>query len=94
MPSQEPWSDDLLQRSLVERAPPLTWVGVLGWGLVAVVGAVLGLAGPGKALEAVAVALAVVGGLQVLRGLIRKLWLVLGGTDQPLRSYLHRRFGD
>jgi hypothetical protein len=94
MPSHPPWDDDLVRRWLIERAPPLTWRSIAGWALATIVGVVLGLAKLGGAGEGVALALAVVGGVEVLRGLLRMAWLRLGGTDQPLRTYLRKRLGN
>jgi len=45
------------------------------------------------ALGVVALALVVYGAFQTLRGLGRKVWLGLGGADQPLRTFIHRRLG-
>lgn len=93
MRSQPPWSDDLLQRSLIERAPPLTWRGIAGWALASVAGVILALAKVGGLGELIAVAMFIVGGMQVARGVIRMGWLKLGGIDQPVRTYLRRRSG-
>ena len=54
----------------------------------------MGRAHEGWLWEAVALGLFIVGGFQVLRGVLRMVWLRLGGTDQPLRTYLRRRLGD
>jgi hypothetical protein len=58
------------------------------------VGLLLGLAHEGWLWEAVALGLFIVGGLQVLRGVLRMAWLRLGGTDEPFMTYLRRRLGN
>jgi hypothetical protein len=84
----------LLRRSLIERAPPLTWRGIGGYTLVSAVGLILGLAKVGGLWEALALGLFILGGIQTLRGILRMAWLGLGGTDRPLRTYLKRRLGE
>jgi hypothetical protein len=91
MRSQPPWDDDPLRRWFIERAPPLTWRSIAGWALAAVGGVTLGLSRPGGAWEVLALVLAVVGALEVLRGVLRMVLLGLGGSDQPLRTYLRKR---
>jgi hypothetical protein len=91
---QSAWDDDPLRRSLIERAPPLTWKGILGYALMLSAGLILVLAKVGGLWEIVALGLFILGGIQVLRGLVRMAWLQLGGTDRPLRAYLRRRLQD
>jgi hypothetical protein len=95
MERHPPWSDDLLRRWLIERAPPLTWVSIGGWAAVALVGLALVLLEPrgraGNAAGVFGLVLAVAGAIEVLRGVLRMLWLALGGKDQPLRTLLRRR---
>lgn len=86
------WDDDPLRRSLIERAPPLTWRGIFGCAVVTCLGLILALATRGHTLTIVGLGLSFVGIIQVLRGLIRMAWLRLGGTDRPLNTYLERRF--
>jgi len=86
--------DDLLRRVLVERRPPLTWKGIAGCAFASAVGLLMGFAHEGWLWEAVALGLFIVGGFQVLRGVLQMVWLRLGGTDQPLRTYLRRRLGN
>jgi hypothetical protein len=94
MRSQPPWDDDLLRRWLVERAPPLTWRGIAGWALALLAGLVLGLAKLGTPGELLGLGLGLSGGVQVLRGMFRMAWLALGGTDQPVRTYVRKRLED
>jgi hypothetical protein len=91
---QEPaWDEDPLRRSLIERAPPLTWKGILLCAFVAATGLALGLAKTGWFWDDLAIGLVVIGGIQSLRGIIRIGWLRLGGTDRPLKTYIRKRFG-
>jgi hypothetical protein len=90
---QPEWDDDPLRRSLIERAPPLTWKGILGYALASSVGLILGIVKMGGLWEGVAFGLFILGAIQVLRGTLRLAWLRLGGTDRPLRTYLRRRLG-
>jgi hypothetical protein len=91
---QSAWDDDPLRRSLIERAPPLTWTGILGYALLSSAGLILGLSKAGGLWEIVALGLFVLGAIQVLRGLVRMAWLRLGGTDRPLREYVRNRLQD
>jgi hypothetical protein len=86
------WDDDPLQRFFIERAPPLTWSGIFGYGVVACFGLLFALAIHGHMLNLAGIALGFLGITQVLRGLFRMAWLGLGGTDRPLYSYFARRF--
>jgi hypothetical protein len=88
-----PWSDDVLRRWFIERAPPLTWASIAGWAVAALIGVALGLVEPKGAPGAVGLALVVVGAIQVFRGVLRMLWLALGGQDQPLKTFLRRHTG-
>jgi hypothetical protein len=87
------WDDDPLRRSLIERAPPLTWKGIGFCALVMAIGFTLGLAKFGGLWNYLALGLFVFGGIQVLRGVLRMGWLGLGGTDRPLRAYFRKRLG-
>jgi hypothetical protein len=69
----------------------LTWAGIGCCAIALAGGIALGLLVASGPLGFVALGLAVGGAIQLLRGLIRMLWLSLGGADQPLRSYLRRR---
>ncbi len=94
MRSQPPWSDDWFRRYWIERAPPLTWGGIAVWMGALVIGVAMLLARPSADVWGViGLVLVALGGVQVLRGLARKAWLGLGGTDQPVRSYFRRRVG-
>jgi hypothetical protein len=92
MQSQPPWSDDWFRRYWVERAPPLTWRGISVWAVALAAGLAMLLAKPTADLWGiVGTALIAYGSIQILRGVGRKAWLALGGTDQPVRSYFRRR---
>jgi hypothetical protein len=93
MGQQPAWDDDPLRRSLIERAPPLTWKGIGLCALVTTIGLILGLARFGGLWDYLALGLFFIGGIQVLRGVLRMGWLRLGGTDRPLRAYFRKRFG-
>jgi len=83
---------DPLRRVLIERLPPLTWRGIGGYAAAGGAGLVfLLVVRTGGFLTLAAALVLVVSSVQVLRGLTRLLWLRMGGTDQPLRSYLRRR---
>jgi hypothetical protein len=86
--------DDLLRRMFVERRPPLTWKGILLDALMSAGGLILVIVKVGGFWEVFAVLVFALCGLQALRGVLRKAWLRLGGTDQPVRTYLRRRFGE
>lgn len=75
----------------VERRPPLTWTGICIDALVSVTGLVLLFTQQGGLTEVLAVLMLALGAFQVLRGVLRKLWLRMGGTDQPLWTYFRRR---
>jgi len=79
---------------LIERAPPLTWRGIASWTLVALAVLACVLAKPGGFWELVAAGVLVVAGWQAVRGVLRMVWLHLGGTDQPLRTYIRRHLGE
>jgi hypothetical protein len=82
-----------LRRVLVERAPPLTWRGIWGCAFASAAGLVLVLVKVGGDWEVLAAIVFCVGAILVLRGVLRKAWLRLGGTDRPVRTYLRRRLG-
>jgi hypothetical protein len=84
---------DLLRRMFVERRPPLTWTGICIDALVSLIGLVLVLVEVGGLWEVLAVLMLATGVFQVLRGILRKVWLRMGGTDQPVWAYLRRRLG-
>jgi hypothetical protein len=95
VPNQSAWDDDPLRRSLIERAPPLTWRGICLCAFASAIGLVLGIAEHGGGIwEILALALFIVGGIQALRGALRMASLRLGGTDRPLRTYFRRRLGE
>ena len=89
---EEHGSDDLLRRMFVERRPPLTWVGICLDTVAFAVGLGLLLIPVGWPWDVFAVLLFAVCGFQALRGVLRKAWLRLGGTDQPIWTYLRKRF--
>lgn len=94
MRHQPPWSDNWFRRSWVERAPPLTYRGIVFWALVCAVGTgVAFAAGHGRVAGAGGLC-ALAGCAMVVRGLFRKAWLAIGGTDQPIRTLIRRRLDD
>lgn len=86
--------EDFWRRTLIERRPPLTWKGICACAIASAAGIGLGLTKPTGAWELLAIGLSITGAIQTLRGLGRKIWLALGGTDQPIKTYLERRLGD
>jgi hypothetical protein len=86
--------DDFWRRTLIERRPPLTWKGICACASASAVGIGLGLSKPAGEWELLALGLSIAGGIQTLRGLGRKIWLGLGGTDQLVKTYIERRLGD
>jgi hypothetical protein len=88
---QSAWDDDPWRRALIERPPPLTWRGIVLSALVVAAGVVLGLAEVAGFWDGLALLLVIVGGIQLLRGLIRMAWLRMGGTDRPLRNFVRAR---
>ncbi len=93
MEGQPEPEDDLLRRVLIERRAPQTWKGIVGCVLVSALALVLVIVNLGGFAELVAAGVFAIGTFQALSGMLRKAWLALGGTDQPLRSYLKRRLG-
>jgi hypothetical protein len=85
-------NDDPLRRMLVERRPPLTWRGIAGWLALSAIGLLLGLTKVSGLPEYIGLGLFLLGGFQVLRGMLRKAWLRVGGTDQPIKTYFEKRF--
>ncbi len=86
-------NEDRCQRILIERPPPSSWRAICAWALATAAGIALGLTNPTGLLEVLALALFILGGPQVLRGLVHMAWLGLGGADQPVRTFLTRWFG-
>lgn len=86
--------EDFWRRTLIERRPPLTWKGICACAIASAGGIGLGLTKPAGGWELLALGLFVAGGIQTLRGLARKIWLALGGTDQPFKAYIERRLDD
>ena len=64
---------------------------MLGYAGASAVGLILILANVSGIWELVAALVVVLGVIQILRGLVRKAWLCLGGTDRPLKTFLERR---
>jgi hypothetical protein len=86
--------EDFWRRVLIERRPPLTWKGICVCAIASAAGIGLGLSKPAGEWELLALGLFITGAIQTVRGLGRKIWLGLGGTDQPFKTYLERRLGD
>jgi hypothetical protein len=84
--------DDLLRRVLIERRGPITWKGIWACALASAAGLVLVLVKVGGFWEGFAAILFVMGAFLAIKGLLRMTWLRLGGTDEPLRTYLRKRF--
>jgi hypothetical protein len=91
---QESSDDDFWRRTLIERRPPLTWKGICTCAIASAAGIGLGLTKPAGEWQLLALGLCITGAIQTLRGLGRKIWLALGGTDQPIKAYLERWLGD
>ena len=73
--------EDFWRRALIERRPPLTRKGICACAIASAGGIGLGLTEPAGGWEPLALGLCISGGIQTLRGLGRKIWLALGGTD-------------
>lgn|GEM_PF-4577313 len=92
--AEEPEPDgDLAQRVLVERRPPLSWKGIAACASVSALALVVVALDVGGFWELLAAGVFVVGALQTARGMLRKAWLGLGGSDRPVSTYLKRRLG-
>jgi hypothetical protein len=90
---QSAWSEDFWRRTLIERAPPLSWWAISLWALATAIAAASLLAGLRGPWEGVAGIVALVGLIQIARGAVRKAWLGLGGTDRPITTAIRRRLG-
>lgn len=76
---------------MIERAPPLTWKGIAADAVLAAIAFGLVFIVLAEPWRLVCFGLFLLGIFQTLRGLARKAWLALGGTDRPIKTFIERR---